>query len=68
MIGVPGQAEAPESGRLVSVCDVLGDPAEYTGKIVAVVGRFDGSPNLTDMSCFPATPPKAWPSVPGNQR
>ncbi len=52
MIGLAGQAEARASGKLASVCDVLGDAAKYSGKTVAIVGRADCSPNLTDMSCF----------------
>jgi hypothetical protein len=52
IIGLGGQAKAGESGKLVSVCDILGDTAKYSGKIIAVVGRADCAPEITDMSCF----------------
>ena len=40
------------TGRFVTVCDILGDAAKYNGQTVALLGRVDCSPNLTDTSCF----------------
>jgi len=52
IVGFAGQAEAGQTATLVSVCDIVGDPAKYSGKTIAVIGRADCSPEITDMSCF----------------
>jgi hypothetical protein len=54
IVMVTGLAAQATNGtvKLVTVCDILGDAAQYDGKTVAVLGRADCSPNLTDTSCF----------------
>lgn len=50
--GLVAQENTLGSAKLVTVCDILADTTKYNGKTVAVLGRTDCSPNLTDMSCF----------------
>ena len=45
------------------MCDILGDAAKYNGQTVALLGRVDCSPNLTDTSCFLAEDQCSHPLV-----
>jgi len=68
LIGLGGQANAGEFGKLVSVCDILGDAARYSGKIIAVVGRADCASERIDRSCFLAEDHCPQPLVIGGHR
>lgn len=38
--------------KLVTVCDIIAAPDEYSGKTVALLGRADCSSSVNDTSCF----------------
>jgi hypothetical protein len=38
-----GQANAEEPIKVVTVCDILSDPAGFNGKLIAVLGRYDAT-------------------------
>ena len=69
--GLFGQPEPDQPVKPVTVCEVLGDMPQYSGKDVAILGRLDCSISLIDRTCFLAqdqcerpitTEGHVWPS------